>query len=260
MSIKQSLCLPLYFDENMCLDDFFRELKAIGYAAVEFWDRNAIKDYMNIVETAHRHDLLVASMCGHGSLADGLNKTENHERIEEELRQSIDVAVKCGIPGLICFSGNRNPGQSDLDGMIACAKGLRRIVKYAEEKGINLNIELLNSKVDHSLYQADHSDWGAALCEMVGSPRVKLLFDIYHMQIMEGDAIRNIKKFISGIGHFHTAGNPGRFDLDDEQELNYRGICKAIAATGYKLYLGHEFKPKGDPLEALRQAFAICDQ
>ncbi|MEI8197989.1 MAG: TIM barrel protein, partial [Phycisphaerae bacterium] len=142
----------------------------------------------------------------------------------------------------------------------ACAKGLKRIAPYAQEKGVNLNVELLNSKVDHFNYQADRTTWGMALCEMVNSPRVKLLFDIYHMQIMEGDVIRSIRKAIKHIGHFHTAGNPGRNDMDDLQELNYRGICKAIADTGYDLYVGHEFKPKADLLPAIRQAFTICDQ
>jgi hydroxypyruvate isomerase len=114
--------------------------------------------------------------------------------------------------------------------------------------------------VNHPGYQCDRTEWGVALCEMVGSPRAKLLFDIYHMQIMEGDVIRSIRAHIGRIGHFHTAGNPDRRDLDDEQELNYRGICRAIAGTGYDGYVGHEFKPKGDVLEALRTAFAICDQ
>jgi len=123
---------------------------------------------------------------------------------------------------------------------------------------VNVNMELLNSKVDHPGYQCDHTDWGVALCEMVNSPRFKLLFDIYHMQIMEGDLIRSIRKNIRWIGHFHTAGNPGRHDMDDEQELNYRGICRAIAETGYELYVGHEFTPKGDRMEALRRAYEAC--
>ena len=131
---------------------------------------------------------------------------------------------------------------------------------YAEQKDINLNLELLNSKIDHPGYQCDHTAWGVAVCERVDSPRVKLLYDIYHMQIMEGDVIRTIRENIRWIGHFHTAGNPGRNDMDDTQELNYAGICKGIADTGYDLYVGHEFKPKGDPVEALRQTFARCDQ
>jgi hydroxypyruvate isomerase len=121
-------------------------------------------------------------------------------------------------------------------------------------------MELLNSKVDHAGYQCDHTAWGVAVCEKVNSPRVKLLYDIYHMQIMEGDIVRTIRDNIKWIGHFHTAGNPGRNDMDDTQELNYAGICRAIAATGYPWYVGHEFRPKGDLIEALRWTFKLCDQ
>ena len=258
MRIQQSVCYPMYKDEGVALDDFCREIAAIGYRAIELWNWDESLD--EIAATAHRHGLAVASVSGHASLPDGLNKCENHDRIEAELRLSIDKAAQLNIPGLICFSGNRNPGQSDLEGMITCARGLRRVAGYAEEKGVNLNVELLNSKVDHPGYQCDRTDWGLALCEMVDSPRVNLLFDIYHMQIMEGDVIRNLRKGIGRIGHFHTAGNPERRDMDDDQELNYRGICRAIAAAGYELYVGHEFSPKGDKIEALRKAFEICDQ
>jgi len=262
MRIKQSFCLPMYRPQGLDLATLFREAKSAGYPATEVWDRFALTDpgWEEIFETARSAGLAIASMSGHRSLPDGLNKAENHERIEAELRESIDVAVRWGIPGLICFSGNRNPGQSDLEGMVVSARGLRRIARYAGEKGVNLNVELLNTRVNHPGYQCDHTDWGAALCEMVGSPRVKLLYDIYHMQIMEGDLIRTIRANIARIGHFHTAGNPGRQDLDDEQELNYKGICRAIAATGYDGYVGHEFRPKGDVIAALRAAFAVCDQ
>ncbi len=262
MRIKQSFCLPMYRQQGLDLATLFREARAAGYPATEVWDRFALADpgWEETFETARAAGLALAGMSGHRSLPDGLNKPENHERIEAELRESIDIAARWGIPGLICFSGNRNPGQSDLEGIEACARGLRRVAPYAEEKGVNLNMELLNSKVDHPGYQCDHTAWGVAVCEMVGSSRVKLLYDIYHMQIMEGDVIRTIRENIAHIGHFHTAGNPGRQDLDDEQELNYRGICRAIAATGYDGYVGHEFKPKGDVIAALRAAFAVCDQ
>ena len=259
MRIKQSACFPIFAGKDADLTALFGEFASIGFAAVEFWNRENLPDYEAAIDEAKSRNLVVASMAGHGSLPDGLNKPENHERIEAELRVSIDIAARQGIPGLICFSGNRNHGQSDLEGMVACAQGLRRIAGYAEEKGVNLNVELLNSKVNHPGYQCDRTDWGVALCEMVGSPRVKLLYDIYHMQIMEGDVIRTIRRHIKWIGHFHTAGNPGRNDMDDSQELNYAGICRAIAATEYDLYVGHEFKPKGDPIEGLRMAFELCD-
>lgn len=258
MRIKQSACYPMFKLRDMSLDDLFKLCAEIGYAAVEFWARPG--DYEAVIESAQRRGLAVASMGGHASLSDGLNKRSNHERIEAELRASIDIAARYGIPGLIVFSGNRQPFQSDLEAIDACADGLKRIAPYAEAKGVNLNMELLNSRVDHPGYQCDHTAWGAAVCEKVDSPRVKLLYDIYHMQIMEGDIIRTIRQHIKWIGHFHTAGNPGRNDMDDTQELNYRGICRAIAATGYEYYVGHEFVPKGDLAGALRAAFEMCDQ
>lgn len=238
------------------MEDVFAEAARIGFQAVEFHFEEKPEE---IIDGAHRHGLAVASMCGHGTLVDGLNDPANHDRIEEELRRSIALAARHGVAGLICFSGNRRPGQDDYEGLVECARGLRRVAGLAEEKGVNLNLELLNSRIDHPGYQADRTTWGVALCEMVGSLRVKLLFDIYHMQIMEGDVIRSLRRHIGHIGHFHTAGNPGRKDLDDEQELNYRGICRAIAASGYEGYVGHEFFAKGDRMEAMRQAFAVCD-
>ncbi len=258
MRIKQSMCYPMFKPADMSLDDLFKTGAEIGYAAVELWTRGP--DFEEVVETAHKYGLVVASMSGHDSLPDGLNKRSNHDRIEAELRKSIDIAAKHGIPGLICFSGNRQPFQTEIEAIEAVADGFKRIAPYAEEKGINLNMELLNSKVDHPGYQCDHTAWGVAVCERVDSPRVKLLYDIYHMQIMEGDIIRTIRDNIKWIGHFHTAGNPGRNDMDDTQEMNYAGICRAIAGTDYPYYVGHEFKPKGDLIEALRRAFELCDQ
>ncbi|MCE0523869.1 MAG: TIM barrel protein [Methylacidiphilales bacterium] len=263
MPVKQSVVVPLFRPKGMSLGDFMGEVKGIGLAAVELWDRGA--DFGELAEAARSKGLRIASMVGHehssptlGSHSEAFNREANHDRLEAELRESIDIAVEHDIPGLIVLSGHRNRGESDLETLNICAKGLKRIAPYAEEKGINLNMELLNSKVDHPHYICDRTDWAVTLCEMVGSPRVKILYDIYHMQIMEGDVIRNLRKAIRWIGHFHTAGNPGRHDLDDLQELNYRGICHAISATGYDLYVGHEFGPKGDPLQALRAAFKTC--
>ncbi len=256
--IRQSFCYPCFRKEGQSLDELFALAAEIGYPATELWGWDESLD--EIAATAKKHGLAIASICGHGTLEDGLNKVENHDRIEAELIRSIDKAAEWGIPGVICFPGNRNPGQSDLDGLVACAKGLRRVIGQAERKGVNLNVELLNSKVDHPGYQADHPDWGIALCEMVGSERAKLLFDIYHMQIMTGDVIRYLRKAMPYIGHMHTAGNPGRKDLDDTQEMNYVGICRAIAAAGYGYFMGHELFPKGDRAEALRHTFTVCDQ
>jgi hydroxypyruvate isomerase len=241
---------------TMSIDDFCAAAAQIGFDAIELWRRE--DDFELVARSARRFGLGVAGFIGHGALRDGLNKSENHDRIEAELRQSIDLAAEHGIPGIICFAGNRNPGQSDLEGMIQCAKGLRRVAEHAERRGVNLQVELLNSKVDHPGYQCDRTDWGLALCEMVNSPRVKLLFDIYHMQIMEGDLIRSIGKAIHRIGHFHTAGNPGRQNINAAQEINYAAVCQAIAQTGYDGFIGHEFRPAGDVMAAMRQAFTTC--
>ena len=258
MRIKQSICYPLFKPADMALDTLVATAADIGYDAIELWGRG--DDFTDVMALAKRHNLVVASMIGHTSLPDGLNKRSNHDRIEAELRESIDLAVEHGIPGLICFSGNRQPYQSAEDAIDATVEGLRRAAPYAEVKGINLNLELLNSKINHPGYQCDHTTWGVAVCERVNSPRVKLLYDIYHMQIMEGDIIRTIRENIQWIGHIHTAGNPGRNDLTDDQELNYAGICKAIAATSYDRYVGHEFKPLGDPIAALKETFTLCNQ
>ncbi len=257
MRIKQSVCTPMLLPKGMALAELVAAAAEIGYAAIEIWQRPP--DFEDIVELAKQHGMAVASMVGHASLPDGLNQRSNHDRIEAELRESIDIAAAHGIPGVICFSGNRQPHQTEAEAITAVADGFARIAPYAEEKGINLNMELLNSKIDHAGYQCDHTIWGAAVCERVNSPRVKLLFDIYHMQIMEGDVIRTLRTHLKWIGHFHTAGVPGRNDLDDAQELNYRGICKAIAASGYDLYVGHEFRAKGDVIASLAEAFAVCD-
>lgn len=258
MSLKQSLCIACYKPDDMDMEVFCQTVADMGYPAVEIWFRD--DGFHELLDACDAAGLRLASMSGHTSLTDGLNKEGNHDRIEAELIESIDLAAEHGVPGLICFSGNRNDGQSDEEGAEVCAAGLRRVSGYAEEKGINLNIELLNSKVNHPGYQCDHTEWGVRVCEMVGSPRVKLLYDIYHMQIMEGDIIRTIRENIEHIGHFHTAGNPGRHEFDDSQELNYGGICRAINETGYDLYLGHEFTPQAKNWrEGLREAYEICD-
>ena len=258
MRIKQTICTPCFVSPTFSFEQACRAAVEIGYPAIEI--HFPPDDFKEQMAMARRHKLVVASMCGHRSIPDGLNKRANHERIEKELKHSIDIAADNGIVGVIAFSGNRDPHQTESDAIEATADGLRRIAPYAEKKGVNVNLELLNSKINHAGYQCDHTYWGVAVAQSVGSPRVKVLFDIYHMQIMEGDVIRNIRENIAWLGHFHTAGNPDRKDLDDDQELNYAGICRAIAASGYDLYLGHEYKPKGEPAESLRRAFALCNQ
>jgi hydroxypyruvate isomerase len=242
----------------MSLPELFQSAKRIGYAAVEAWFRD--ETFEEWAAAAKSAGLRIASICGHQSLKVGLNQRSEHERIIGELRQSIEIAAKHNIPGLICFSGNRNDGQSNEDAIAATTEGLKRAAPFAEAAGINLNMELLNSKINHPGYQCDHTAWGVEVCRRVNSPRVKLLYDIYHMQIMEGDVIRTIRENIQWIGHFHTAGNPERKDLDDEQELNYVGICRAIARSGYTGFVGHEFWPKGDLLAGLEAGFRVCNQ
>jgi hydroxypyruvate isomerase len=227
------------------------ELKRIGFQGVEMAPREAWDE----IRAA---GLRIVTMVGHASLTDGLNRKENHNRIEDELKRNIDLAAQYDIPVLICFSGNRR-GISDEEGIQNCVEGLKRIAPYAEQKGVTLAMELLNSKVDHPDYQCDHTWWGVEVCKRVNSPRVKLLYDIYHMQIMEGDLIRTIRANIQYIAHFHTAGNPGRRDLDETQEIYYPAVMRAIKETKYDGFIGHEFGPKGDPIEALHRAYQTCD-
>ncbi|MEX0654616.1 MAG: TIM barrel protein [Phycisphaeraceae bacterium] len=256
MAIKQSVVVPIFHEPDQPREAFCQQMAEVGLDGIELWGRAECTAW---AEAARSAGLTLVSFVGHGTLEHGLNDPDAHDRIEQELRDAIDVAAAHGVPGVIAFAGNRRTGQSDYDGMVVCAKGLRRIAGYAEEQGVNINVELLNSRVDHPAYLADASDWGYALCEMVDRPRVKLLFDIYHMQIMEGNVIANLQRGIRWIGHVHTAGVPGRHDLDDTQELNYTGICRALAEAGYDGYVGHEFWPRGEKLAALRQARALCD-
>jgi len=260
MRLKQSVCFPILGlgEAKTELPSLFEAVAEIGFSAVEMWGRGG--DFEEIVAQAGRHGLPLIAMVGHNSNADGLNDPANHDRIAGELGESIELAVRHGVGGLICFSGNRREGVSDEQGIETTVQGLRRVATLAEKKGVTLLLELLNSKVDHVGYQADHTAWGVEVCRRVASPAVKLLFDIYHMQIMEGDIIRTIRENIQWIGHFHAAGNPGRQDMDATQELNYAAICQAIAATPYAGYFGHEFRPKGEPVEAMRRSFALCDQ
>ncbi len=188
----------------------------------------------------------------------GFNRIEHHEKLIADFEAMIPKAASAGIPNLICFSGNRE-GQNDNEGLINCAKGLRQLMPLAEKHGVTIIMELLNS-FGHADYQCDKTPWGAALCEMVGSERFKLLYDIYHMQIMEGNIIENITKYINYIGHIHTGGVPGRHELDETQELYYPAIMKALVKAGYKGYVGHEFVPaQKDKLASLRKCVLICD-
>jgi len=210
-------------------------------------------------EVPRRHGLICTmGYADGGTITDAMNRTENHAAIEAGFRKNIPLAVKAGVPNVITFSGNRR-GMADDEGARNTVLGLNRVKKIAEDHGVNICIELLNSKVDHHDYMADHTEWGARVVEEVNSPRVKLLYDIYHMQIMEGDLITTIRKNLPWIGHFHTGGVPGRHEIDDTQEIAYAAIMRAIADGGYKGFVAHEFLAVRDPFTSLREAVDLCD-
>ena len=222
----------------------------MGYSSVELLEP---ADW----PVVRQHGLVCALGRGPDTITDSFNRRENHDRLVPAFQQRLRDAANAGVPNLVCFSGNRR-GQSDADGLEICAEGLRKVVGVAEQVGVTLCLELLNSKVDHPDYQCDHTAWGVELCRRVGSERLKLLYDIYHMQIMEGDVIRTIQQNHTYFGHYHTAGNPGRHEIDAAQELNYPAIMRAIADTGYTGFVGQEFLPIRDPLTSLREAIKLC--
>jgi hydroxypyruvate isomerase len=193
-----------------------------------------------------------------GDIPNGLNDRANHDLIVDGLLAALPKAAAHGVPNLIAFFGNRN-GIDDETAIANCVLGLNRVKRAAEDHGVTIVVELLNSKVDHKDYQGDRSAFGLQVVKRVGSPRVKLLYDIYHMQIMEGDIIRTIRDNHEWIAHYHTGGVPGRHELDETQELQWRSVAQAIAGTGYTGYLAHEFVPTRDPLTSLREAVALCD-
>lgn len=196
---------------------------------------------------------------GLGCIEHAFNRREHHDTLEDIYRALIPAAAAAGIPQVICFSGNRE-GLSEEEGLDNCAAGLERLLPLAEEHDITLVMELLNSKVDHPDYQCDHTAWGVALCRKLGHPRFKLLYDIYHMQVMEGDVIATIRENIAFLSHFHTAGVPGRHEIDGTQELHYPAIVQAIAETGFDGFLTQEFIPTAaDPFASLAQARALCE-
>ena len=195
---------------------------------------------------------------GGGTIPDALNRTENHDAIEAAFRKNIPIAAKAGVPNVITFSGNRR-GMSDDEGARNCVIGLNRLKKIAEDNGVTICMELLNSKRNHHDYMCDHTAWGVRVMSEVNSPRVKLLYDIYHMQIMEGDLIATIRENIQWLGHFHTGGVPGRHELDNTQEVQWDGVMRGIAALNFSGYVAHEFVPSRDPLTSLREAVDLCD-
>jgi hydroxypyruvate isomerase len=212
--------------------------------------------------TLKNHGLVCALALAHG-FEQGMNNLKYHEMCLHKLRQAIDACADAGFPNVITFTGFREDIPDDV-GLKNCVAGFKKIVGYAEQKKVTLCLEMLNSRVDaemkgHPGYQGDHTDYCIDILQQVGSPRLKLLFDVYHVQIMDGDIITRIRQFSEWIGHVHTAGNPGRVELDDKQEIYYPPIMKALVDAGYRGYVGHEFIPTRNPLIGLKEAIAVCD-
>jgi len=248
--LKQSVTRWTY--RSMALPDLCRAAAEIGLSAI---------DLLEEAEWAvPRQFGLVCSMgyAGGGSIPDGLNVKANHNAIVTNFERLIPRAAAERVPNVITFFGNKR-GMSDDEAIASCVEGLNRVKRVAEDNGVTICVELLNSKVNHKDYQGDRTAFGASVIRAVGSPRVKLLYDIYHMQIMEGDVISTIRANKDLIAHYHTGGVPGRHELDDTQEVNWRAVCRAIVDTGFTGYLAHEFTPTRDPLTSLREAVALCD-
>jgi hydroxypyruvate isomerase len=248
--IHQSVSRWCYKDiplDQLCAYSAKIGLKGVDLLNIDEWD-------------APKKVGLICTMgyAGGGTIADALNRLENHDAIEAAFRKNIPLAAKAGVPNVITFSGNRK-GMSDEEGAKNCVIGLNRVKKIAEDNGVTICMELLNSKVNHKDYMCDHTAWGVGVMEQVDSPNVKLLYDVYHMQIMEGDLIHTITDNAKWLGHFHTGGVPGRHELNDQQEVQWDGVMRGIVATGFKGYVAHEFVPTGDPLTSLRQAVDLCD-
>jgi hydroxypyruvate isomerase len=248
--LRQSVSRWCY--QKMPLPDLCRAVAAMGVPAIDLLepaDWPVVRDHG-----------LVCSMGygGGGTIREGLNNRANHDRIVQNLIAAMPNAAALGVPNLITFFGNRQ-GRSDREAIDNCVAGLDRLKAAAEQHGVTVCVELLNSKVDHADYHGDRTQFGVDVVAAVNSPRIKLLYDIYHMQIMEGDVIRTIRQHHRHIAHYHTGGVPGRHELDDTQELQWPAICRAIVETGFTGYLAHEFVPVRDPMTSLREAVVLCD-
>jgi hydroxypyruvate isomerase len=251
--LKQSVCRWPY--RAFALPELCRRLRRIGFVGI---------DLLHVDEWEVAHDAGLTVSLGYPSrrekfIETGFNDPANHALLLKELETALPLAARSGVPSLITMFGNRDPARDDSAAIDSCIAGLTKIAPLAAESRVTICVELLNSRVDHHGYQGDHTAFGVAVMKGVNSPWVKLLYDIYHMQIMEGDVIRTIRDNIQWIGHFHTGGVPGRHEIDDSQELNYRAIANAIAEAGYKGYLAHEFMPtRADAFASLTDAFRIC--
>ena len=250
-NIRHSVCSWCYPD--MSLDELCVLAKDVGLVGIDLIGPEGWP-------TLKKHGL-ISTMCNGAelSLTEGFNRIENHPQLIENYTHQIELVAAAGYTNLICFSGNRN-GMDDETGLKNCVAGLKEILPLAEEKGVVIQMELFNSKVDHPDYMCDNTAWGIELCKRLDSPNFKLLYDIYHMQIQEGDIIRTIRENHHYFGHYHTAGVPGRNEIEENQELFYPAIIKAILDTGYEGIVAQEFIPtRKDPTESLRKAITLCD-
>ena len=248
--IRQSVCQWCY--RQMSIDQLAQSAASIGLQGVDLLQPD---DY----EVPRRYGLVCTmGYAGGGEINKALNRTENHAAIEQAFRANIPRAAKAGVPNVITFSGNR-AGLPDEEGARNTIAGLNRLKKIAEDHGVTICLELLNSKRDHHDYMCDHTAWGVRVAQEVNSTSVKLLYDIYHMQIMEGDLIETIRGNIQWIGHFHTGGVPGRHELNGTQEIQWDAVMRAIADSGFRGYVAHEFIPTADPLVSLKSAADLCD-
>ncbi|MBO0951835.1 hydroxypyruvate isomerase family protein [Fibrella forsythiae] len=249
-NINHSVCRWCY--DKIKLEDLCQAAKSIGIKSIELVG----PDEWPVLK---KYGLTSALPWGAGKgINDGFNDPKFHDELVASYEAIFPKLQAAGLTTVICFSGNRR-GMSDAQGLDNCAVGLKRLMPSAEKYGITMIMELLNSKVNHKDYMCDHTAWGVELCKKVGSDKFKLLYDIYHMQIMEGDIIRTIQQHHQYIGHYHTGGNPGRNEIDETQEIYYPAVMKAIVATGFKGYVAQEFIPKRDPITSLREAVTLCD-
>ena len=246
--LKQSVCRWCF--SSTPLDELAQAAKGMGLIGLDLMT----PDEFPVLQ---KHGLICTMTRTH-SLTKGLNDPANHRSCLQKINNAIEATAAAGYRNVICFSGNRN-GLDDRTGMQNCLAALKEIVPVAEKAGVILNMELLNSRVNHPDYMCDRSEWGIELVKQVGSDHFRLLYDIYHMQIMEGDIIRSIEQNHQYFGHYHTAGNPGRHELDDRQELNFPAICRAVVDTGFDGYFAQEFIPTADPLKSLAEAVRLCD-
>jgi hydroxypyruvate isomerase len=246
---RQSVCKWCFPD--MSLEELAVAAKEIGIQSIELLDPDDFP-------TLQKHGLECAMVNGAGGITEGWNRLENHDRLVAGFEERIPLVAAAGFPNIIAFSGNRE-GMDDEQGLENCVTGLRRILPAAERHGVTVCMELLNSKVNHPDYMCDRTPWGVELVKRLDSDRFKLLYDIYHMQIMEGDVIRTIRDNQQYFGHYHTAGNPGRNELDENQELFYPAIMRAIKETGFTGFVAQEFIPTRDPVTSLREAYQLCN-